>query len=255
MRLPLLLALFLSPAGFSRKVPMKSLVLLCALLSEYPADADAEEVKPVPPVPAVTPKGDHESKALVLPTLAHGTYILRIPESGPPTVELASEVQIVGPGPTPVPPAPPGPSPLTDFGKAIKAAADKATGDTDRANTAQGLAMLYRAISAEAHKEGTAATVETVSNTTLQVTDMAVSKQGAAAVKAWADMRAALRAALVDAIQTGKTVSQMGDLLDQAAAGLEASAPKATAQAPSPAFWDFLFKLIEKLLPLLLNLK
>lgn len=205
---------------------------------------------PVPSVKSLV--GDHEGKSLVLPNLPHGTYILRIPETGPATVELAEDVVPVGPGPgpTPIPPIPP--APLSDFGKAIKAAADKATGDTDRVNTAQGLAMLYRSISAEAHKAGSPATVETVSNTTLLVTDMALTKQGATAVAAWADMRATLRAGIVDAIQKGKSVGDVGDLLDQAAAGLEASAPKTAVQAPSPAFWDFLLKLIAMLLPLLI---
>lgn len=215
--------------------------------------APVEEVKPVP-APEVKPEETSvlKPRAAAVTTIRVTrviTYALKIPDSGPPTVEIESDVVGPQPGPVPVPPVP---GNLTDFGKAIKAAADKATGDTDRANTAQGLAMLYRSISSEAHKAGTAATTETVSNTTLLVTDMALAKQGPAAVTAWADERAAMRAALVDAIQTGKTVAQMGDLLDQAAAGLEASAPKLAAQAPSPAFWDFLLKLIAMLLPLLI---
>lgn len=211
--------------------------------AEDPAKAE------VPPVEKSVVVTEQSRLQLSVPNVP-GVYTLTIPASGRPTLAVQPEIIVLdpdvpGPGPAPVP------GNLTDFGKAIKAAADKATGDADRVNTAQGLAMLYRGISAEAHKAGTAATTETVSNTTLLVTDMALTKQGPAAVTAWAGERAALRAALVDAIQTGKTVSQMGDLLDQAAAGLEASAPKSAVKAPSPAFWAFLLKLLEIILSML----
>lgn len=219
--------------------------------AQAPLDADDTAVPLPVEKSVVVPKAEVARLTISVPNVP-GVYTLTIVAGGRPTLSVQPEIFVLdpdGPGPTPVPPVP---GNLTDFGKAIKAAADKATGDADRVNTAQGLAMLYRAISAEAHKTGTTATTETVSNTTLQVTDMALLKQGPAAVAAWADERAAMRAALVDAIQTGKTVAQMGDLLDQAAAGLEASAPKAAEKAPSPEFWAFLLKLIEMLLPLLI---
>ncbi len=86
---------------------------------------------------------------------------------------------------------------------------------------------------------------------------MAASEKAILKAENAADKRAEasneIRGAMVDAIQKGKSVSDLGDLLDQAAAGLEASAPKAASQAPSPAFWDFLLKLIEMLLPLLIH--
>lgn len=228
------------------------LALLLAIIpalafAQVPADADGENVVPIhsgATVEDVTLRGIDKTKAYTLEFAADGT----------PTL-TPTKISVAGPTPPGPGPTPPGPTPaLNDFGKAIKAAADKATGDADRLNTAQGLAMLYRSISTEAHKAGTTATLETVSNTTLLITDTALTKQGAEAVKAWADMRAALRAALVDSVQKGQAVSQMGDLLDQAALGLEASAPKTAPSAPSPEFWAFLMKLLEMLLPLLLPL-
>ena len=222
------------------------------------APKPAEPLIPVPAVPAVDPEpvvqksvvvkqfGSHTKRGVLPDALPDGVYLLKV-VGGVKTLETAEEIELNGPGPGPGP----APGPLTDFGKAIKAAADKATGDTDRVNTAQGLAVLYRGISAEAHKPGTETTLEKLSNTTLFVTDAALVHQGATAVAAWADMRATLRAAMVDAIQKGKSVKEMGDLLDQAAAGLEASAPKMASQAPSPEFWAFLLKLLEILLSML----
>lgn len=241
---------------------MKTLLLVWMLagvaLAEAPADADAENVKPVPAVP----KGDHEGTALLLPNLPHGTYILRIPETGPATVEAAGTVTLVGPSP---PPPGPGPTPaLSDRAKAIKAAADKATGDAKRAETAQGLAALYREIASNAKAPATA---ETVSSTTLTMTDFLTLHQASTA--AWAPMREVLRGQLVDAIQKGNnggpvTVEQLGTLLNEAADGLEASAPKQagatvyktpagnSVSGISPEFWAFLIELLKMLLPLLI---
>ena len=221
------------------------LLLLPALaFAQAPADADAEHVKSVVVKVAADPATPE-----VIPPLADGIYFLLVKAGQPSQISAVRTAVVVGPGPVP-----PGPTPaLNDFGKSIKAAADKATGDTDRLNTAQGLAFVYRAISLEAHKKETTATLETISNTTLLFTDTALAKQGPTAVAAWADTRALLRAALVDSAQKGQKVSEMGDILDQAATALELSAPK-SALKPSPEFWAFLMKLLEMLLPLLLPL-
>lgn len=235
------------------------LIVLLLPLSAFaqqpaPADADAEDVKSI----VVKTVAADPSTPEAIPPLADGIYFLVVKSGQPSQISAVRTAVVVGP--TPPGPNPPGPSPLTDFGKAIKAAADKATGDTDRVNTAQGLAMLYRTISAEAHKKDTTATLDSIINTTIFATDKTLTTQGAAAVAAWGDMRTLLRTTLTDALRGDGTtsvvpVSKLGDILDQAAAGLEASAPKTAEKAPSPAFWDFLLKLLEQLLPLLLNLK
>jgi len=222
------------------------ILFLCSTaLAQAPYKADADDNSGADAVP----RKDHTGTALVLPPLEHGTYILRIPETGPATVEPAEGVVLVGPGPTP-PPVPPVPVTLTERAKAIKAAADKVTGDPDREGTAQSLAFLYRE-TAKAARNSTSADTSVVTNAVSQMSDLALSKLGANVKLAWQPVRDVLGAQFVAATQEGKSMKDFAALLDEAASGLEASAPKKQIK---PEFWAFLTELLKILLPLLIPL-
>lgn len=243
---------------------MKSLALALLLFSQVQAPLDADDTAvPLPPVEKSvlvepTPKGNHTKRGVLPDDLPDGIYTLKV-VGGVKTLETAEEIPLngpPGPGPTPVPPVP---NVLTDFGKAIKAAADKATADPKRSETAAGLAAFYKEWATNAKAP---ATLETLSNTTLKGTDLALAFSNV--TEAWKPMRDVLRAQIVDLIQRGRPVEEFGAMLRDAAAGLEASAPppktgtvyKTPSGVPisgiSPEFWAFLMELLKMLLPYLL---
>jgi len=214
-------------------------------------------VQPVAEPAAPVIRKDHEGSVLVLPPLPHGTYVLTIPETGDATIGPAKTVTLVGPSPTPNPNPNPTPVTLTERAKAIKAAADKATGDPKRDETCKGLAELYRTI---AKTDPAKTDIEHAANAVSQTTDFLLAHQGASSKTAWQPMRDVLSAQLNAAAQEGKSVAEFLKIIDEAASGLEASSPKAAKfatgseelKAISPDFWAFLLKLLEMLLPLLI---
>lgn len=232
------------------------------LLAQQPFPADADDVATSLPAEksVVAPKA--EARLTISVPNVPGVYTLTIVAGGRPTLAVQPEIIVLDPdappGPTPVPPVP---GVLTDRAKAIKAAAEKATGDAKRGETASGLAGLYREIALSCKAP---ATVENVSNVVLRFTDTTTGHQNATA--AWEPFRETLRGHLVAMIQEGKSVEQIGKYLsDEAAAGLEASVPKqadakvykteagTSISGISPEFWAFLKELLMMLLPLLLN--
>lgn len=246
------------------------------------ADADdnttqAPAPAPIPVVPPVEksvmmnpesksePKafGNHTKRGILPDDLPDGLYLLRV-VGGVKTLESAEEIVLngPGPGPTPVPDVPPVPV-ISDRYKAIKAAAEKATGDVKRAETAAGLIAVYKEIAASCKKP---ADLQLATNMTLSFTDTVVGHQGGQAIMAWAPVRALVRAHIVDMIQTGKSIEDFGSYLtDDLAAAIQSTLPPqaeggAAYQAPaghrivgiSPEFWTFLLELLRMILPLLL---
>jgi len=178
-----------------------------------------------------------------------GCYELTIDAAGTPTVIVApkqySQVILLGdqPGPSPnpvPPPIPPDPTPgpLTPRGLLIKAAAEKVTGDPNRAATAQGLAMLYRAIAEQ--KVTDQATLDSV---LISTTNMLLLQQKA--TEQWKPYISVFNTQWT--VARSKGIDDCLALLKESAAGLDASAPQ---KAISPEFLQFIMQLITLLISL-----
>lgn len=200
-----------------------------------------------------TPKKDHTSAALIV--TPSGCYELTLDANGVPSLTLAehqyAQVLVLGdhvPNPTPVPPGPnpppnppPNPAPiLSERAKLLKAAAEKATADPKRAETAQGLATVYRELAKQAKTSDPASLA-----TAFKIgTDLVLANQKSGA--AWQPFKDAMGGQWAAASLKGS--AELGLLLSDAADGLDASAPQ---RQISPEFWAFLIELIKMLLTLL----
>lgn len=132
-------------------------------------------------------------------------------------------VREVTPDSPPVPPQPPAPSKLTDRAKAIKAAADKVptTADPQRESNAQQLALLYREI-AKKITEGKIQGQELAAFAVKYGSDSLL-----AGVKAvWQPVRDVFSEQWAAVVQEGGDDAAYVKLLNEAADGLNASAPK-----------------------------
>lgn len=200
----------------------------------------AQSVKPSEAkqvVKETAPKGDHEGKALVLPALPHGVYILRIPENGTATVEQVAEVQVVGP--TPPTPPPPTPTDLTERAVAIGREAIK-VGDPA---TAKNLAEVFRQV-AKLGRDGTVKDPATLQAMTKYATDTLL---GPVKAPSWQKTRDVL-AIQWSQIPAGSSINEYCKLLEEASTGLDAVDPKKSI-SPETLKW-----ILEVLLPLLLKI-
>lgn len=243
--------------------PPKSPASPAPMPAPMPVVPPVEKIEKSVMVPEPKAFGNHTKRGILPDDLPDGLYLLRV-AGVVKTLESAEEIVLngPGPGPAPIPDVPPVP-PLSDRYKEIKAAAEKATGDAKRAETAAGLIAVYKEIAASCKAP---ATLANATNFTLTFTDTVVSHQGQAAVTAWAPVRALVRAHIVDMIQTGKSVEDFGSYLtDELAAAIQSTIPAQAEgitayKAPaghsisgiSPEFWTFLLELLKMILPLLL---
>jgi hypothetical protein len=161
---------------------------------------------------------------------------------------ITGEVRTVGPvinpdGPV-VPPVVP--DQLTERSKAIKAAAEAATSDPFREQTAQQLAGLYREI-AKKVRDGSIKDGSLISFAVKYGTDQLLTGKGSTVSDAWKATRAVYDGQMKTAIQNGATDGKLAGLLDEVAIGLDASAPNA------PLDFDIamIIKIIEMIMEIL----
>lgn len=231
------------------------LIALAALLAAVPAAPSATPppapapAKAAAPAPQAAPLGDHEAVLIVTPG---GCYELTLSAAGVPVLTPSEHhyTQVIvmgqptpGPNPPPVPDPTPPPSPLTERGKAIQAAATAVTGDPNRAATAQGLAMMYRMLTKQV-RDGTVKDQATLDPVLMSMTDLVLLHQQA--TEQWKLYRSTFSTWATAA--KAKGLADFTAFLDEAAAGLDASAPQ---KSIDPAFWKWL---IEVLLPILISL-
>lgn len=224
-------------------------MLLCLGCSARPSVA-----APVVSVSAPAAKSSGDATSAVLIVTRAGSYDLTVDANGTPTlalspkqysrvIDLTGGVPVPNPTPTPDPTPTPTPSPLTERGKLIYAAAMAVTGDTNRAATAQGLAVLYREIAKQV-TNGTVKDVMLLDVAQSMGTNIILTQQKDATQ--WKPYQAVFVTQWTAAKFRG--VADCGALLNESADALDASAP---AKAIDPAFWQFLLQLIQVILALL----
>jgi hypothetical protein len=189
---------------------------------------------------------------VVLQGLAPGTYYAKITVAadGSMTVLPLRSVTL---GPTPTPPPGPNPSPLSDRAKAIMAAAQQVptTGnpsDPDAANTALGYAKLLQAVAQMAPQAGTPKALE---DALKQGTDQFLSLRGGTAAKAWEPVRGVLSLQLTQLDFNKAALSEYAQLLNEAAAGLNASVPVNKRIAIDPQLLQLIIAIINIIAALL----
>lgn len=178
-----------------------------------------------------------------------GTYYLKVTvaSDGSATVSPLSQVyNLVNPtpGPGPGPIIPPEPTPLTARGKAIQAAAEKVT-DPNREDTAQALAMLYRELGKQV-RIGKIADVQSLQTAVKMGGDMLLTGKTAP----WQPVRDLLSTQWAGVTAQGGKVADYGVLLEEAANGLDASAP---SKAIKPETLALILKIIEIVMALLIK--
>lgn len=182
-----------------------------------------------------------------------GTYFLKVVVHADGTASVHSVTKVVtldGPTPNPTPtpvPTPPQPTVLTERAKAVKAAAEKVAGDSDRATTAKGLAALYREV-AKAARLGKVPDGTAFSTMLRMSTDMLLAARGDKAPAAWQPVRDVVSSQWTDAAAKGASVGDLAGLLEEAASGLEASSP---AKEINPQMIALIMQIIKIVLELL----
>lgn len=183
----------------------------------------------IPTVPKLL-RLDNQNPALVIDSDGPTFYWMRKLEDG--KIVLIGVSQIVyfaQPGPTPPPPSPV----LSDRAKAIKAAADKVSADPNRAVTAKALAQLYRR-SAVGARNGSITEPAILQTKTKDATDSLLN-----GVAAWDGVRSLVSGQWLDVLtdsiarqlDTAATMAGLATMLDEDAAGLDASASSAKPDA------------------------
>lgn len=180
-----------------------------------------------------------------------GTYYLKIVVANDGTAQaypVPKVVVLTDPTPTPVvPPVVPVPTVLSERAKAIKAAAEKVAGDPDREGTAKGMAILYREVAKQA-RLGKIPDNTAFSTMLRMSTDMLLAARGDGAKVAWQPVRDLVSTQWTDAVAKGASVGDLAVLLEDAANGMDASAPK---KAISPEFLALIMQIIKIVLELL----
>lgn len=208
------------------------LVGLCLLAA--PAESFAEELV----IDAGNKPGIYYLKIIVgLDGAAHAYPVQKVITLTEPTPQ---------PNPTPVP-VPPGPVILSERAKAVKAAAEKVAGDPDRDGTAKGMAVLYREV-AKAARLGKVPDGAALSNMLRMGTDMLLTARGDRAPAAWQPVRDLVSTQWTNAAAKGASVADLVVLLEDAANGFDASAPK---KEISPAMLALIMQIIKIVLELL----
>lgn len=159
-------------------------------------------------------------------------------------------VELVGPSVPDVPTPPVNPDQMTDRSKAIKAAAEGATSDPYREQTAQQLASLFREI-AKKVRSGEIKDPSVISFAVKYGVDQLLTGKGSTVTDAWKATRAIYNSQMKTAIQNGDNDAKIATLLDEVAIGIDASAPNA------PAEFDIMMiiKIIEAIMEILKMIK
>lgn len=182
-----------------------------------------------------------------------GYWIVVVDDAGIPGLHKIDHVMdytkepIPNPTPTPAPVPTPTPSPLTDRAKAIKTAAEKVAGDPGRDTTAKGLAELYRQVATLARTPGAVTNSTTLKDGLRKGTDIFLDTRG---VKAqWQPVRdeVGVYFTVLDAKQPAASLGDYAALLDEAASGLDASAPN---RQIDPEMLKFIIQLIIQIIAL-----
>lgn len=183
-----------------------------------------------------------ELKLLDITSTSPGQYLLTVAADGSISLQAARVLTV-----NPVPPKPPEPpSVLTERAKAVKAVAEKATADPNRAQTTVALAaamvQVKKLVDAETLKD-----YATISAATAFMFDQVLSRTGSE--KAWAPVRKLVMDELAKLAQEGVSAGEYSKYLQEVADGLTASAPGVMlGQSPAEAIdWA-------KLLPMLLEI-
>lgn len=181
-----------------------------------------------------------------------GSYIVTVDGLGGITASPLSKVVRIGPSPTPTPT--PDPSPvLTDRAKAIRDVAMKVTSDPDKANTAKGLAVLYREIAKLVRQPGQVKDVPSLVNAVSTATNTFLASRGTGVMEAWQPTRNLFGTqwtVLSDPRrQPPAPLTDYAVLLDDAANGLDASAP--AMRGISPELLALIMQIIQIILALL----
>lgn len=165
---------------------------------------------------------------------------------------ITGEVRAVGPVISPDGPVDPvlPPDKLTERSKAIKAAAEAATSDPSREQTAQQLAALYREI-AKKVRDGSIKDPSVISFAVKYGVDQLLTGKGSAVTDAWKATRGVYDGQMKTAIQNGDTDAKLAGLLDEVAIGLDASA----LNGPLDFDIAMILKIIEMILEILSMIK
>ena len=180
-----------------------------------------------------------------------GLYVLRI-EGG--EVAGLAPLPIISPnGPAPQPNPNPNPNPqpsdLTDFAKEVRDAALLATTDPDREATAATLAAAFREL-AKKVVSGDLTDREMIALATKITITQVLRGKSTAAQNAWGTARAAIGDQFDEIAQAGGSDGDYADCLNEAADGLQASAPNAPLQIDIA----MILMIIEMILEILKNL-
>lgn len=200
----------------------------------YPLDSTAQP-----------PRRDH-GFSIVLPDVPVGDNYLKVTvtadgKASAIPLSVASMAPLPTPGPGPIPPSP---TELTARAKEIKALAEAVTGDPNRDQTAKGLAALYREI-AKTARTGQVSDRNVLFSMVKMGTDLFLNKNPGN----WTPVRDKLAVQWSQIpLTVSNPVTSSADLLDEAASGLDASAPN---KAIDPAVWQLILKIIEIILQLL----
>lgn len=195
-----------------------------------------------------TPRGDHDTILVIAPS---GSYELSMDVNGvpilTPTEHHYKQVIVLGgpsPNPTPVPPIPTPPPVLSDRAKMFKTQAELVV-EPKRAESAQGLAIIYKKI-AEQIRLGVTKDPAVISLALKTGSDTLLARQGS--TEAWAKFRSVLSTHWTALAASGVKPEELALFLEDAGAGLDASAP---SYQVSPEFWAFLLQVIQLILTLL----
>lgn len=213
-------------------LPLLAITLTAVAISAAPQSAAD------PVITAVDVSGLQDGQSIIV-TNNKGVYNVR------PLVLLNPSNP--NPGPTPIPI--PVPTPINERSKLFQDAATKVTGDSSRDTDAKQLAILYRSLAAMTIPSGTSPP-----QITNPLTLKSVASQGADALllptirPSWQPVRDLLGTqwTLVDAKGSGK-IEDYAALLNDAATGLEASAPN---KSIDPATLQMIIQLILTILKL-----
>jgi hypothetical protein len=184
--------------------------------------------------------------AVLLPD-APKSYLVTIDAQGVAVVFPLKSMIRPGPAPTPIPPSPP--DVLTERAKAIKAAAEKATSDPDRANTAKGLAALYREIAKLVRQPGQVKDEQSLASAVSVATNTFLSSRDPKAAPAWQPTRDLFGTQWTVLKARQSLLVEYAILLDEVANGLDASAPN--MRGISPEMLQFIMQIIQLILTLL----
>jgi len=177
-----------------------------------------------------------------------GSYVLTI-KNGVASVAVAPVIRPDTPNPTPVIPPAPSPQPpaeLTPNAKAIKAAAERVTGDANRGQTAATLAGMYREV-AKRIDQRELTDQETIAQVCRMGADLLLSRLDVSKA-AWQPVRDVLGQQWTALAQSAGSSGEFAELLRECATGLEASTDQDGA-----IDWKLIMQIIAMLLEMFLN--